>query len=308
LTKILKIALTLLLILTITLFIFILVKEDKKPIKIEPIKIVTSSTDQNDPSEEVEKEKSGDILSKLKVATKVSTEGIAPSKEEVSNKVLESLKQTIIKQKIEEPIHVQPIVKKVVKKRVVHKKTAHKKVIKKRVIAKKLKASTKKKNIKHAEVIKKQSAKEPIESIKVVENQTNITRSNSSLSREEEVALYQQKYASGLEVVKITKPFVIKEKKNVPDAYYFEAPKPVEPTNTNPTKFVKTLGVVAVSHAYETPLVIPEKVELAKEGIVEFPNAKLETEELKKLKFVKPLEVVEVSKPFETIEAEKYLK
>jgi len=94
----------------------------------------------------------------------------------------------------------------------------------------------------------------------------------------------------------------------VPDSHYFEPQKPVEPTNTNPTKFVKTLGVVAVSKAYETPLVVPKKVEVAKEGIVEFPNAKLETEELKKLKFVKPLEVVEVSKPFETIEAKKYLK
>ena len=300
-----------------------MVKEDKKPIKIEPIKIVTSSTDKKQPLEELEKEKPVDILSKLKVATKVSTEGIVPSKEEVSNKVLESLKRTIEKQEIEEPIHVQPVVKKVVKKRVIHKKVivkkvvhkkkihkkvASKKVIKKRVIAKKNKVSTKKKNIKHAKVIKKQPTKEPIESIKVVEKSTDIQKGHTNLSREEEVALYHQKYASGLEVVKVTKPFVIQEKKSVPDSYYFEAPKPVEPANTNPTKFVKTLGVVAVSNAYETPLVVPKKVELAKEGIVEFPNAKLETEELKKLKFVKPIEVVEVSKPFETIEAKKYLK
>jgi len=63
----------------------ILLKEDRKPIKIEPIKIVSN------------KEKPLDIVSKLEVATKVSTEGLTSS-EEVSNKVLESLKETIAQQ------------------------------------------------------------------------------------------------------------------------------------------------------------------------------------------------------------------
>jgi len=316
----------LLLILTITLFIFILVKEDKKPIKIEPIKIENPSVTQKLSSKEPEKEKPVDILSKLKVATKVSTEGIVPSKEEVSNKVLASLKESIEEQEIEEPVVAKPIVKKpivkktivkkvvakravpkkVVQKKVVHQKVVHKKNVHKKVATKKeIKKHLISKKVKVATNIKKKNIKEPLQ---VVKNPTKIVRRESSLSREEEVALYHQKYSSGLEVVKVTKPFVIKEEKTVPDSHYFEPQKPVEPTNPNPTKFVKTLGVVAVSKAYETPLVVPKKVEVAKEGIVEFPNAKLETEELKKLKFVKPLEVVEVSKPFETIEAKKYLK
>jgi len=293
-----------------------MLKEDKKPIKIEPIKIESPSVSQRVSLEEPKKENPVDILSKLKVATEVSTAGIVHSKEEVSNRVLASLKESIEEQEIEEPVVAKPIVKKVVVKRSVPKKIVHKKVVHKKVVHKKnvhKKVANKKeikkhlisKKVKVATNIKKKNIKEPLH---VVKNPTKIVRRESSLSREEEVALYHQKYSSGLEVVKVTKPFVIKEEKTVPDSHYFEPQKPVEPTNPNPTKFVKTLGVVAVSKAYETPLVVPKKVEVAKEGIVEFPNAKLETEELKKLKFVKPIEVVEVSKPFETIEAEKYLK
>jgi len=317
-----------LLILTITLFIFIMLKEDKKPITIEPIKIETSTATQKLSSEKlssqkVEKEKPVDILSKLKVATKVSTEGIVPSKEEVSNKVLESLKKSIAKQEIDEPIEVQAIVKEVVKekvvpkrvvqKRIVHKKVVHKKiatkrVVKKRVVAKKVKVAKKIKIAKKKKIIQKQPTKEQIQSTQIVQNAAPAPKRHSNLTREEEVALYHKKYASNLEVVNVSKPFVIKEKKSVPDSYYFEAPKAVKTTYTNPTKFVKTLGVVAVSNAYETPLVIPKKVEVAKEGVVALPHAKVETEEMKKLRFVKPLAVVEVSKPFETIEADKYLK
>jgi len=298
----------LLLILTITLFIFILLKENKKTIKIEPIKIESSHTSQTSNSSELPPKKPIEILSKLQVATKVATEGIVPSQEEVSKRILNSLKKNIDKQKIEKPI----IVKSIVKKRVIHKRVA-----KKRVSAKKVKISTQKKVtnhkkitknknlVQHSNITKRQPISKTIESSKVTKDRVRHT----NLTREEEVALYQQKYSSDLEVVKVSKPFVIEEKKSVPDSYYFEPQKPIETTaNTNPTKFVKTLGVVAVSNAYETPLVVPKKVELAKEGIVEFPNAKVETEELKKLKFVEPLEIVEVSKPFETIEADKYLK
>jgi len=177
----------LLFILTITLFIFILVKEDKKPIKIEPIKIENPSVTQKLSSKKPEKEKPVDILSKLKVATKVSTEGIVPSKEEVSNKVLASLKESIEEQKIDEPIITPPVlkevvVKKVVPKKVVHKKVVHKKVVHKRIIHKKV--VTKK-------VIKKHvTPKKVKENVQVVKNTTNIKRRDSSLTREEEVALY----------------------------------------------------------------------------------------------------------------------
>ena len=62
-----------------------------------------------------------------------------------------------------------------------------------------------------------------------------------------------------------------------------------------------------MSNKYESNFAVPPKKELAKEGVVSMPTATVETEELKKLKFVEPLEVVEVSKEFETIEAHKYL-
>jgi len=333
LRKILLLALLVLLIFTVGIFILAMKKENKHPIKIEPIKIETSSTDQKHVSKEVKKEQPIDILSKLKVATKVSREGIVPSKEEISNRVLASLKESVAKQKVKEPTALQPITKKIAVKKVTIRQTTPVKVTKKSItsqrikvmkkvksvkIAKKHKSIAKKKAVKIAKIVKKRSVIQNIKTIKtqptlnnikVVENPAHVQRRASHLTREEEVALYHKKYASGLEVVNVSKPFVIKEEKSLLDSNYFEPQKPVETTtNTNPTKFVKTLGVVAVSNAYETPLVVPKKVEIAKEGIVELPNAKFETEEMKKLKFVKPLEVIEVSKPFETLEAAKYLK
>jgi len=304
--------------------------QEKKPIKIEPIQIESSSTTQKDSSLTVKKEEPMDILSKLKVATQTSTEGIVPSKEEVSKKVLASLRESVEEQAIDEPVPLKPTVQKIAKqdstKRDTHKKSVVKKhlavtkakvtkkrvpikttkIIKKKKATKRVKVTTKHQDVKSTKVVIKQPIERPIN---VTKSTTSSHTKTSKLSREEEVALYHQKYASSLEVVSVTKPFTIEEKKSVPDEYYFEPQKPIETTtNPNPTKFVKTLGVVAVSNAYETPLVVPKKVEVAKEGIVEFKNAKLETEEMKRLKFVKPLEVVEVSKPFETIEAEKYLK
>jgi len=290
-------------------------ENDKKPIEIKPIKIETLSTDQGYTSPKVVKAKPIDILSKLKVATKVSTEGIVLSKEEVSNKVLDSLKKTIARQEIEELVIAQPIVKKIVKKRIIAKKikvTKKKRIIKKKKSIKKRKVITNKKIIKTKRITKKTTVtkkKTIIANTKVVENPTTSQKRNSNLTREEEVALYHEKYASTLEVVNVTKPFEIKEKKSIPDAYYFEPQKTIETKKSNtPLKFVKKLGVVAVSNTYETPLIIPKKVEVAKEGIVNLPNTSLETEEMKKLKFVDTLGVVEVSKDFETIEANKYLK
>jgi len=336
LKKILQLALLLLLIFAVGIFTLTIKKEDKKPIKIEPIKIESPSVKQELSFKEVKKEEPVDILSKLKVATKVSTEGIVPSNEEVSNRVLESLKKSIAKQKVEEPATIKPIEKKVVPKKKIVKKLAAKRVHKKRVVAKKVKVIKKVKSVKKVQIAKKHRAiakkktkkiakvlkrreviantqkgktQPTLNEIQAVATPTPMQRGGSHLTREEEVALYHKKYASDLEIVNVSKPFVIKEEKILPDSHYFESQKPVETTpNTNPTKFVQTLGVVAVSNAYETPLVVPKKIEVAKEGIVEFKNAKLETEEMKRLKFVKPLEVVEVSKPFETIEAEKYLK
>jgi len=302
-----KIILFLILVIIFMLFAVWIQGNEKKPIEIKPIKIETLQVTQKVSTPKVVKEKPIDILSKLKVASQAATEGIIPSKEEVSKKVLQSLKKTIAKQEIKETVIAKPIVKKVVVKEVVLKK-----VIKKKIIAKKVKIAQKRKPTKRAKVITKKNIieKTPItKNVKIVNIPKSTQKVSSKLSREEEVSLYHKKYASTLEVVNISKPFEIKEEKNVPDSHYFKPQKPIATTtNTTPTKFVKTLGVVAISNAYETPLVVPKKVEVAKEGIVSFPNAKIETEEMKKLKFVDTLGVVEVSKDFETIEANKYLK
>jgi len=127
-------------------------------------------------------------------------------------------------------------------------------------------------------------------------NKTKALQTKRRLSREEEIALCQKKYANSLDAV------------NIPDAYYFEKPK-VEKNHTKnpPLKFVQKLGVVGISNQYETSFSVPKKEELAKEGIVQLSNAEYETEEIKKLEFVDTIGVVEVSKSFESIEAYKYL-
>jgi len=58
----------------------ILLKENRKPIKIEPIKIVSLVKNQKNSSQKIDKEH------------------VVSSKEEVSNKILESLKETIAQQ------------------------------------------------------------------------------------------------------------------------------------------------------------------------------------------------------------------
>jgi len=76
LTKILKTTLLLLLLLTLALFMLILFKEHKKPIKIEPIKVVSLSENQQTSSHKINKER------------------VVSSKEEI----LKSLKETIAQQ------------------------------------------------------------------------------------------------------------------------------------------------------------------------------------------------------------------
>ncbi|CAA6820783.1 MAG: Unknown protein [uncultured Sulfurovum sp.] len=129
------------------------------------------------------------------------------------------------------------------------------------------------------------------------------------LSREEEVALYQSTYANSLEVVTVSENFEIEEVDNhLPDSHYFEPIETAKMTELNaPLAFVEKLGVVAVSNKYESNFSIPQKIELAQEGIVNISSASLETQELKKLDFVDSLGVVEVSQDFETTQADSYL-
>ena len=235
------------------------------------------------------------------------------------------------KEKKSEPKLVRK--KKIVKKRVTKKRVTKNKhvpkrakVMKRKKVVKKIKLAQKRKPIKKRKVLQKHKSikREKVASKtkvshtnkKVLNTKVQMPLATTSkpkkqrhkLSREEEVALYERQYASSLEVVGVSKAFEIKEKVATPDEQYFEPIKVEKRENHNsPLKFVKKLGVVAVSNKYETNFAVPPKKELAKEGIVSISTATVETEELKKLKFVKPLEVVEVSKEFETIEADKYL-
>jgi len=94
----------------------------------------------------------------------------------------------------------------------------------------------------------------------------------------------------------------------LPDSHYFEPIKSLKTIENNaPLEFVEKLGVVTISDEYESNFIIPQKTELAKEGIVNFSSTSIETEELKKLEFVDTLGIIEVSEEFETINAKKYL-
>ena len=305
----------------------------KNVIKIDPIKISAI---------EIEKKtkKPDELLSQLKAAARESRVGITEDKEEVSKLVLNALKKRLIEQelqRIETVSIVKPtkeekksdpkvvrkkkiVQKRVIKKRVTKNKhlTKVKKVVKRKKVAKKRKIDKKRKNIKRKKVQKIASKTKTSHTNKKVLNtkvQTPLATTSTppkkqrhKLTREEEVALYKRQHASSLEVVGVSKAFEIKEKSTTPDTQYFEPIKVEKEERHNaPLKFVKKLGVVAVSNKYESNFAVPPKKELAKEGVVSMPTATVETEELKKLKFVEPLEVVEVSKEFETIEAHKYL-
>lgn len=321
LSKTLKVLLLLLPILGIALYLFFTNQQNKKaivekPIKINPITIETKSK-ATDPSA---------ILQKLKQATAQANENIEVDKEEIAKKVLETLKTKTAYSAVElkavtmteaeaealaakERLRIskvkvtkKEVTKKAISKKVkvVHKvhKITKKKIVKKTKVRKNIKIAHKTKSTKIAKTSKKIK-------IKKENSKTGTFYLNTHLSREEEV----RKYANKLEVVGVSKSFEIKEPKNkVPDSYYFKDDKlPKITTSTKPIGYVKKLGVVKVSNAYEAKLKIPKKIEEAKEGIINISTASTETEELKKLKFVDSLGVVKVSKEFETIEAKKYL-
>ncbi len=83
--------------------------------------------------------------------------------------------------------------------------------------------------------------------------------------------------------------------------------KPQKPSmqSTQPVGFVKTLGVVKASDVYEVNEMSMDKLEeISNDGVVDIPTAT--TDKLEELPFVQPLEVVEVTPPFEASEAKKY--
>lgn len=303
--------LLLFIILAPSLYFLLTQKKSRKPIKIEPIKVseITTSKVSKAPTE---------ILSQLKVATQTAKSGIKKDKEEVARSLLDSLEEKIVEQKIEEikpisqtvplkqtkSVPKQKLTQKVIHKKVVHKKVVHKKVVHKKVVQKKKTLQKKRVKVTTTKKVKQKMPKKMHLLSKKTKEVIAVNPKRNCLTREEEVALCEKKYGYSLEVVNISKPFEIKEKSTIPDEKYFEPIETVKEENPNaPLKFVKTLGVVAVSNKYEADFEVPKKVEVAKEGIVSVPSATVETEEIKKLKFVDTLGVVEVSKEFESIKA-----
>ena len=159
--------------------------------------------------------------------------------------------------------------------------------------------------------LKSKKVKDKKISKKVVKS---ITKPKKAIIRKKRVAIHKKaihkkvihkktinkKVVNKKRIVKTTKPKleVVREHK------LFE----IKDKTVESNKFVETLGVVSVSKEKEVAFTIPPKVELAQDGVVDIPSATIETEELKKLKFVKPIETIEVSKEFEASDAQQYLK
>jgi tRNA U34 5-methylaminomethyl-2-thiouridine-forming methyltransferase MnmC len=255
-------------------------KQNKKPIIIKPIKIAPLSIKEEPSLVHIAKPtKPSDILLKLKIATSKSQEKHEQNEEKLVNKILNNLKKQADKQiKVAEykqkkkPIvivkQVQPKIKKTIAK-----------VIKKPTIAKIKKIEQQVQVLKKIAVKKKKVSPVKIKEILQKPNNTKVTTNiktikkiklktikktakvQKQLSREEEVALYKSQYANKLEVVGVSENFEIEEvTNNLPDSYYFETQevsKSDEGTNA-PLNYVKKLGVVDVSNAYEVNFTIPD--------------------------------------------------
>jgi len=300
-------------------------------IVIPPLEIETSSTPKN------EINSPDDILSTLQVAVSSADEGEILSQEEEASEVLEMLQQNIqLPPMVEEPLPLATIkevshkvatitplpAKKSSVQKSIYKKTSTKRHLNKRTPLKK--HTIKRHIVKKETKVKRKHPKEKIVIKKVKETTPNIIlptyqepmvtttllpqQPAHHLPREVEVALYQSQHANELEIVGESKAFEIKDPtQSIPDEHFFKRHNPAVNQPVELNQFVQTLGVVKVSRQYEVQSKISKKVELARDGVVDIPTATVETEELKKLKFVKPLAVTEVSQPFEASQAERYL-
>jgi len=310
-----KILLVLILIL-IPLSYFVLTEISKqKVIVIPPIEVVKVA-----PKENII-DTPDTILSNLKVAVHLSNEEEIISKEEEANEVLKVLQDNIhlpiIKEKIiktssgAQAIETLTSQKKIpIKKYLVQKKIVKKHKVKKYALKKSkepiktTKVSPKSNTLAQKKIVKEKPTLALPINIPTANNKTT----THHLSREQEVALYKQQHAKGLEIVGESKTFEIKDPtQSLPDEYYFKKHNPKVNQAVELNQFVETLGVVKVSKQYEVQNKIPQKVELAKDGVVDISTASIETKELKRLKFVKPLEVTEVSETFEASQAKRYL-
>ena len=301
-------------------------KQENSVISIPQIQIIQKKEAVKEEPKTVQTETPDEILSRLKMAVSQSKQNLELSEEEQAKAILERLKkQTHLTSSTEEKVRkaLDNITKKVQIQKSNNKTIKKPKTINTQI----KKVSVKENYIEHTldsiqeilhekkspNIIKKVTHKKVIHKKKTNKKPTlkhHVKQpQQSTLSREEEVAQYKKASANGLEVVGVSNLFEIDAPNTRPDADYFEPIATTQQNSHEPIGFVKTLGVVEVSQKYEVGnLEIPQMVELAKEGVVDISSASVETEALKKLKFIDPLEVVEVSEAFETIEANRYIK
>ena len=124
----------------------------------------------------------------------------------------------------------------------------------------------------------------------------NIKKRIAPVKRKSKVQIVKKNIKKRIAPVK-RKPKVQIVKKNIQQEIVSDSPQPIG--------FVKTLGIVSKSEVYEVnDVVIEKREEVTNDGVVDIPTATTDT--LENLPFVKPLEVIEVTEPFEATEARKY--
>ena len=255
------------------------------PLKIEPEIKITEASNHNS-----NVDSPSDILSTLRNAVTASKTKKELTEDERAKEILAQLKKSVHSTENPKKLKIKRVKDKKLSKKVVKRVIKPKKpVIKKKRIAIHKKVVNKK--VIHKKVVNKKVIHKKVVNRKVVNKK-----------------VIHKKVVNRKRIAKTTKPKLEVVKASKPDSYYFEKNDPTVDKTIESNKFVETLGVVSVSKAEEVDFTIPQKVEQAQDGVVDIPSATIETEELKKLKFVKPIETIEVSKEFEASDSYKYLK
>ena len=211
------------------------------------------------------------ILQELKSAIVTAKNNSKRSKEEEAQEILKELKAHT-SQRITKPTTST--------KKITHKKATHQKSLREQKRKRKIKKPKMKKRVKRVIIQKKAT------------HQKNLKKKNK-----------KQKIKKASKIRK--KIINVTPKKKSPTKETVPLIKQENQTFQNLPE-VKILGRVSETEAYEVQNIIPKRVELAQDAVVEFPTGSIETKELKSLKEVTPLEVIEVTPAFESIHAERY--
>ncbi len=177
------------------------------------------------------------------------------------------------------------------------------------------------KNQKPHKVSKEEEAKEILERLRQSIPTSSPKKTKKSTTAKQVVKKQRPNKPKRKISKKSTKKYIhkIKKKSKVKPAKKVVTRKPIEKKivqkkikipkpsiqSTEPIGFVKTLGIVKTSGEYEVNEMSMDKLEdVSNDGVVDISTAT--TDELQELPFVKPLEVLEVTQPFEASEAKKY--